>query len=674
MRHKKLVYIILFIIFLSIIGIIISKKIKSVQRDIPSLLNFYNQYKENKPWQAKEALDLILLQEPNNLSAIYKLSTWYLQQGDTHSALEHLEKNHQRFPNDPQICLDLAQLYIMMDKKELAKPLIKQVMISDQVALQKKASALYQSNFVPSVDSTEITNYISRIEPIHWNNKEDLTPLFNKAMEIINLQPNEARSYLLLIIKRNPNYKEAYQTLGYLELKENYSVRALQYFLKAFSLDSQPKLALQIGYLYLQLDDKIKAEQYFEYALSHDEGDIHSQARQALAYLKSPESISFQQGLLVQAPLSRRDKLLMSFYEEKKKEPQKAWIALNTLLNLYPNDVLLLKEAAYFATAQNKNELAINLWKRLYFIESKPEYALNIGYLYDKLNKKIQAFQYFKLASKTIDPKQRYKAEIAMTNMGGIQTKFLPSPYFAEFYTAPFYFSRFDLGVLPIIAHAGKVVNQTYQTAVYLTYRRTKDNRSGTVQNYISQIFEDNVAIYGFGIRAYPFKTIPLLSFIEAGEAEDLVYRNRSKWRKDLRGGLVYYNAWGVKPDFSFHLEFPWKWRSTLYGDLIYYSRYNNNVIGTSWFRPGFRAVTLHSASLDVYLANYLILDTNHEFFNNTYSLGPGIAFQPSNHWNIVVRYESLQGYYIPVNSPTPNPYRSKYYNNVVFLEAFFTF
>ena len=266
-----------------------------------------------------------------------------------------------------------------------------------------------------------------------------------------------------------------------------------------------------------------------------------------------------------------------------------------------------------------------------------------------------------------------------MINLGTLVTKMLPKPYFAELYTFPFYFSRFDLGVLPVIGRAGITVNPANKAQVYAAYRRTQDSRSGTIegaiiQNSIPQIFEDNAAIYSLGFRFNPFKKLPLLAFIEAGQAEDLIYRNRPKWRGDLRGGLVYFKAWGQRPSYTSGVEFPMKWVSTLYADLIYYSRFDNNVIGTMFFRPGIRAMNYQTSTLDFYLANYLILDKNHEFFNNVYYIGPGMALRPTQHLNVVLRLESLQGYYIPVNSPTPNPYRSKFYNNVAMVEAFYQF
>lgn len=679
MRKAKLTGYMLLIVCIAGITIYSAmKKTRAVQRDIPTLLNFYYNYKEKNPLKAKDALDLILKQDPSNVIAIHAKASWLIQQGDTHSALIFLQSNHALYPQDANIDLELAKLYIMLNQIAQAKPILKKLLKSDKPELKKKSTILYHALYPQEAIQTTPINNISFIEPIHITKNQDLSPLYAKVQEIIKLQPDSARNYLHMIISMAPNDQEAYVKLGYLELQQNNTDVALHYFIKAFAIKADAQLAVQIGYIYAKKRDKVQALFFFNYGAAHGNFLLKQQSLKALAFLEK-NHVETQPNKGSEATLSPEDKLWNLFYQNKLNQPAIALKTINSLLQMHPNDIRTLKEAAYFSMAQNNSSGAIALWNQAYNLEKNPEYALSIAYLYEKENNKPKAFHFFDLASKAMDMSIKTKAELAMTSMGGSQFHFLPKPFFAELYSAPFYFSRFDLGVLPTITRAGITVNENHHTDAYASWRRTRDNRSGTVQgliiqNSISQIFEDNVAIYAAGLRTYPWPKIPLQTFVEIGEAEDLVYRNRAKWRSDVRGGLVYYNAWGEKPTWTAGLAFPWKWVSTLYADTIYYSRYNNNIIGTVWFRPGLRIATFQSASLDFYLANYLILDKNREFFNNVYSLGPGMAFQPSNRINIVLRLEALQGYYIPVNSPTPNPYRSKYYNNLAMVEVYFRF
>lgn len=689
--RKITVFFIIILLILVLFAFFAFQKRNSIQRDIPTLFNHYYRFKQIDPWKAKESLDLILAQDPNNLIATQALVDWYIQQGDTHNALSFLQKSIQRFPQDETLRFELAKLYLVLKEPFRAKTLLKKLSQGKLSPVQQKSKQLYESVFTKEVEKESIQTYVSVIPPIKINQAIDLNPLYAQVQQIININPSLAKEYLRMIISYDPKARDAYLTLGYLELKEGQNEQALIAFQKAFLLKADPKLALQIGFSLLKEKKTSEALYFLKFSAALGDADTKEQANRTLGYLNQSNILATQGHLILNGAsvkkeatpasvkLSYKDQLLVKFYQTKTSNPKVAWKVIQILLNTYPKDIKILKEAAYFAQAQKKNELAISLWEKIYSLEPKPEYALTLGYLYDSQNKKQKAFYYFDVASKTTDLKLRCKAEMAKTNLAGAQTKILPDPFFIEIYSAPFYFSRFDLAVLPIIARAGITINKEHNTEVYLTNRRTQDDRSGgkggfLIQNSISQIFEDNVAIYSVGFRTYPWKKIPLLAFIEAGRAQDLIYQNRARWRSDVRGGGVYYNEWGIKPNYYLNLEFPFCYVATLYSDVIYYSRYNDNIIGTAWFRPGLRVAAYHSASLDAYVANYLILDKNHEFYNNTYSIGPGVAFRPTNRLNIVFRFESLQGFYIPVHSPTPNPYRSKYYNNLAMVELFFRF
>jgi tetratricopeptide (TPR) repeat protein len=656
---------------------------KEVQRDIHTLFNFYYRYKATNPLKAKEALDLILQQEPNNPIATRAIINWYLEHGDTHSALKFLEQHHQQDPSNAYIDYKLMKLYISLNEHDKAKAIYKNILSTKDSPWVHRSKIIYEAVYPMDTQDVTSPSYLSFIEPLHFKPITDFKPLYEKIQSIMRLQPDSAKRALHLILSINQNEREAYMLLGYIYLQEKQLDNALSHFIKAFTLKPTASLALQLGYIYAELKNSTKATEFFNYAATNGSGSIKQQSLNAINALahQLPINISTPFGGKTNAPVqSPEDKLWNTFYQNKKAQIQLAWQAIEQLLKLNPTNIRALKEAAYFATAQKDNLRAIGYWKNAYAIEPNPEYALSIAYLYDGIDRKFTAFHYFDLAAKTSNKAVHDKAEVAMTNMGGSQFKFLPKPYFIELYTAPFYFSRFGLGVFPTILRTGVTLSETYHTEVYLSHRRTKDSRSGTtlqgliVQSSISQIFEDNAAIYAAGVRASPWPKVPVQAFFEAGSAEDLIYRNRPKWRSDVRGGLVYFNAWGAKPTYTDSFKLQWKWVSTLYADFVYYSRYNNNIIGTAWYRPGFRVATFQSASLDLYLANYYIFDKNREFFNNTYSLGPGIAFRPTNRVNMVVRLESLQGYYIPVHSPSPNPYGSKYRNKIAMVEFYMRF
>ena len=196
--------------------------------------------------------------------------------------------------------------------------------------------------------------------------------------------------------------------------------------------------------------------------------------------------------------------------------------------------------------------------------------------------------------------------------------------------------------------------------------RRTDDNRSEHL-GQVSQIYEDDVQITGVGAQVTPVPGLPVVGFVEAGTAYDLVYRDRDRWRGDLRAGLMYYQNMGCQPSYYARLNVSPRYYSEWYADLVYFSRYQNNVIGGAITRQGVRALQYKSSVLNVYVVGRALTDTQRIFYNNFAEIGPGISFVPSNRFHLQLRFEHLQGMYLPAGA-IPNPYRKYYTNNAVQL------
>lgn len=372
-------------------------------------------------------------------------------------------------------------------------------------------------------------------------------------------------------------------------------------------------------------------------------------------------------------PTAERDQLLNAFYQEKAKDPQKALNIILHLLELYPNDLVALKETGYLYLAYNNQAAALPFFFRAYALTHDPNLAMQIAYCYNILGDNRSAYRYFSLATlnSSTDPQLNLKAQIAMTNLAGFQMKILPNPYYAEFYYAPFYFSRFRLVVNPFVARAGVILNQDYNVKLYTSFSWSRDDRSSATTQ-ISQIYNDDIALTAVGLSAQPIKKIPLIAFSQVGRAYDLL-GVQPIWRNDFRGGLIYFNRWGASPTYTENAAFPIKWVGSMYADAIYYSRYQN-TISDSRLRQGLRIFQAQSTEVDFYLTGHMILDTKHEFYNNIIEYGPGIAIIPSTRYNNTIRLESLRGYYLPVNSPSPNPYGPNYTNQVIQLETYLQF
>lgn len=558
----------------------------------------------------------------------------------------------------------------------------------------------------------EITLYYYR-----GNDLRDRDLLLNQYYSLRNTNPEAAKKALMLLYQQNPRDLQALEELGFLSLREGNTQNAIKYF--QLSVNEQPKnakLSFELAKLYILMNQKEKALSLLKIAITSNDLNLKKSADELLNQLSpKPEVLKEADkiytpipSLLLLAntmssstpyspipsavegsgasstnkvqstaakytpvkPMTDRDKLLNQFYDNKDKNRAIAWSALKTLLHRYPNDVTALKEAGYLALSEKKSETAFDYLNRAYLLTSDPMLAMQLAYLLDGQKKHKEAYHYFKLATKNPKLDERYKAEIALTNLRGVQTKILPYPYYIDLFYNPVYFSRFTLTVHPIIARFGRVINEPFQWLLYLSYRRTFDNRSGLV-GALPQIFQDSTSIYSIGSQISPFSKIPLVAFLEVGKARNLVAGISPHWRGDLRGGLAFYTEWGREASFMFHPCFPMKYVADLYGDLIYYSRYQN-WIGTVRWRPGVEVIRYLATSLDLYFRGFLIEDTQREFFNNLVEYGLGATFIPSDRYNIAFRYEFTEGYYLPSAGSSANPYGAKYHNTVIECDLFF--
>jgi len=298
--------------------------------------------------------------------------------------------------------------------------------------------------------------------------------------------------------------------------------------------------------------------------------------------------------------------------------------------------------------------------------------TLQLGYILDSLNRKKEAYAEFKKLKDSKDFETRKKAQQALLNLSSAHAKLLPEPYFIDVYFSPFFQSRFDNGIFTLNIKGGRTFGKKRKFELYAGNRVVRDTEStgGTAP----EIFSDNAVIFSLGLRYQPFLAIPAFIYGEAGRGYDLLDRNRDRWRDDFRSGLTLYHSWGAKPTYSGTWRFPFKHIGNVYGDLGVYSRYDRNWIGYFRIREGLRVIEKNKAVLDVFAQGWFVGDSNDDFFNNLVEYGPGIQFVPNHQWNFAVRFTTLKGTYLRVNSPNRNPFRRKYTDNRWELETYWRF
>lgn len=530
--------------------------------------------------------------------------------------------------------------------------------------------------------------------------KRDSLAVLNKYYRLKDKSPEAAKKALRILLQQDP-----YDLVALKEASEsnlfNDEPQQKEIFLKRLNerLPNENQYTYQLAYWYYQQGKWEEANHLFRQLIQHASPIFKYQAQEGLHAMASylppcrdeahlslfkpiepdispsskrqelvdlirlkPQRIAYQEEEGRAQPVLIKPRLALDqFYEVKNSDSSRATRFIHQAIHQHPANVLALKEAGYFAIKQGRLRDAIDYFSRAYAITHQYDLALQLAYLHEQLRETRLACYYFSQVTHSPDQNQALRAENALTHLVGQQTKILPRPYFSEFYLNPFTESRFGLSVLPLIARLGVEQGGRWNTKEYVFLRRTKDNKSFN-RGFISQIYEDNVQILGVGVQATPFRRFPMIGFIEAGDAYDLIDQNRNRWRGDLRGGVMYYQDFGTMPGYYDQWKLSLDYYSDWYGDITYFSRYNNNVIGVIRTHQGIRLFQYKSSMLNLYITGRVIEDTKRLFFNNIAEVGPGISIVPSNRFNVQLRFEQVNGMYLPAGA-IYNPY-SKYYTN----------
>ncbi len=668
----------------------------SVIRDPFLLLNQFYALKANHPNLAFGALKLLLLQDPNNVTALKEMGYWQLAHNHQAEAVDYFIKANRLKP-DPQIALQIAYIDVALKQNQQAEDYLKSVISSGQSELAAKAQVALANiqGVAPSAPSAAATSPSPAPAPIaipvptpaappQKKPQPQISPRDEQLNQFYHLQktdPVAAEKILRQLVEQYPNDPQLLNQMGYLQLQLKNKPAAIHYFSQSYPLQKESTIALQLGYLWAETKQYEKAVEYFTAALARiTDPKLKQQASAALTFSKkalhppAPPPAAKPQ-LAAKAPqLSLTEQLLNEYYPLKKTNPTAARTLLLTLLQHDPYNTTALLELAYSYNAEKNYDQAYIYFLRDYQITHNPEIAVQLGYVLDASDHKYLAYHYFVEGAQSADPALSLKSNQALTNLAGWNTRALPSPLFADVYLSPLYYGRFNLGVLPYIVRAGVYLDQAHRTELYTSLRYTRDNKSLLSAGVSPEIFEDDVMVMALGIRHQLFKKFPLYFYTEAGAAYDLVYRLRPRWRGDFRSGFIAYDNWGRKPTYQPEFTFLFKPVGDFYGDLTFYTRYGDDIIGTARVRQGFRVVEYHASFIDIYLKGQYGMDTLGQYYNNYLECGPGIAWVPNNRYNLAIRLEAIQGYYIDVNSPTPNPFSPHYSTNNIQLELYARF
>jgi uncharacterized protein HemY len=567
------------------------------------------------------------------------LNQYYsLKKSNPTQAKEVLKKLVTEHPNNVTGELEMGYLLIQEKKNKEAIPYFQIGQKLDPSNTQTKQQLAYL--LAAENQSKTTPNQPHTIEEKNPKGTSSQAPadstLLNQYYSLKKSNPTQAKEILEKLVKQYPHNVTAELEMGYLLIQEKKNKDAIPYFQAAQKLDPS-----------------------------------NNQTKRQLAYLLAEDQSKKNQSNAPKAAPTLMDQ----YYAIKKKNPQEAELILRKILEKTPNDLNANLEMGYLLSSQKRKKEAIYYFQVAEKVDpSKYDVKLEVAYLLNDAGRNRDSYYKFQEVSQAPDCKTRQKGEDGMVGLAGAQTKIFQKPFFIDFYTAPYYLSRFKDYIFPLQARAGITYGKNAQGELYTTIRYNRDTQSN-VSNAIPAIYGDNSVDYAIGTDYQPFQKIPISGYIELGRAYELVTNDHGRrWKPDFRLGITGYTAYGAPPVYASCLTFPGKFIGDVYGDFSYYSRYVHDWIGQLRVRPGIRALAYHNSSLDLYMNVNTLFDTERLFYNTILEAGPGIAFTPDNRFNFVVRAQATLGYYLPINTSQPNPYASIYRTTIVEFETYMRF
>jgi tetratricopeptide (TPR) repeat protein len=369
------------------------------------------------------------------------------------------------------------------------------------------------------------------------------------------------------------------------------------------------------------------------------------------------------------------DTLLNRFYALRASNPPAARAVLEQAAREFPRDLRVHLELGYFTlNAGDKGRALLafrqaveiapgraDIWRQIGYIESdlgnleasiaafdrslqiEPDNAqvrAQTAYLQDRLGRRRAATANFRIAMRAADQRIATDACRAYGNLRGLPDRFLPRPWFAEYYAAPEYRTHFPVGIIPFEGRVGLSFGDRTVVEPYGSLRITYDTRSGTTA-FGPQIFFDNTIVPALGLRVRPLVELPFYVFVEGGAAFDLTDRDRAPWRGDIRGGLVGYYEWNTELACPLVDRFPLRPVADFYVDAVYYSRYGN-FIAYGRARPGLRLFESEQITLDGYALIAGSTDSRGVKDNRQADIGGGISVRFYDLLGLTVRAEGV--------------------------------
>lgn len=373
---------------------------------------------------------------------------------------------------------------------------------------------------------------------------------------------------------------------------------------------------------------------YYMLRLKHDPGALKAIEAAARQY---PNNLTIQ--------------LEYGYAVLKQKDYTAGRTAFRRAVRIAPRRVDLWKQLGYIDINLGDTDAAIDAFQHASALEpDNQDLLLQLAYLQDRKGRHRDAAALFRQVMHGSDPKKAKTGCRAYSNLRGLPNKVLPKPWFGEVYTAPEYFGHYNVAVFPADVRVGVHYGESTFIDAYGLSRVNTDTRSGQT-NFGTQLYSDNYAEIGGGIRVKPLADLPVVLYAETGAAYDLINENRNRWRPDFRAYAVYYDEWnlGLGCDDTKRV-FGFKPVADVYADAAYYTRYNN-LITTAKARPGLRLLETETTAVDLYGVTTLSWDVDGVPSNRFAEVGIGLALRLFDPIPLVMRVEAVHRFLTDQNN-----------------------
>lgn len=318
-----------------------------------------------------------------------------------------------------------------------------------------------------------------------------------------------------------------------------------------------------------------------------------------------------------------------------------------------PNDGATWRALGDALVRARRHEDALRAYRRAQSLGVNDEaLTVSIGDVLKDLKREGEAYREFEKVQTSQDPDRRLTACQQLNYLAPYRHRQLRRPYFADMWMQAGHQTVGSTSYVDAVARAGVNLMPDERLQAYGVARVARDNRSGLVEGYPREYF-DNYASIGAGLRYQPLPERPLYVYAEAGWAHDLIDLGRERNHSDARVGVSYYDEWNTTRSCESTDRTPMRFVMTFSGDSAFRSRYRDTLITTLDVRPGVRVYETARSSVDVSAVAALYADSQAERKLQYTQLGAAVTWVPDGRNNLRVVAEALRTNFAQADSAT---------------------